>query len=77
MPQKKGPLSRLSQWAKEWMVQDVPEDIALCAFDCRKGECTSEEWESCERRQNKAAGELMPAKEDHPKEKAGIDTPAT
>jgi hypothetical protein len=71
MPQKKGPLTRLSQWARDWIAQDVPEDIALCAFDCRKGQCTLEEWESCDRRVTKAAGELMPAKEDHQEGKSG------
>jgi hypothetical protein len=77
MSKTNGPLSRLSQWAKDWVAQDVPEDIALCAFDCSKGQCTLEEWESCERRLNNAAGELMPAKEGHPKEAAGNDVPAT
>jgi len=43
------------QWIKE-----VPEDMALCEFDCRKGQCYHDEWESCERRISKAAGELMP-----------------
>ncbi len=43
------PLNCLKRWLAE-QVQDVPEDIALCEFDCRKPECLVGEWETCERR---------------------------
>lgn len=43
------------------LVGNVPADIALCEFDCRKEQCRYDEWSSCERRISKAAGELMPA----------------
>jgi hypothetical protein len=46
------------------IVQDVPEAIELCEFDCRKAECTAQEWASCERRLKRAAGELMPVRRD-------------
>jgi hypothetical protein len=61
MPEWKGPLTRPWHWIKDQIVQDVPEDIGLCEYDCKKGQCTLGEWEACERRQCKAAGELMPA----------------
>ena len=32
------------------LVQDVPQSIAACEFDCRKTNCTPEEWQFCERR---------------------------
>jgi hypothetical protein len=32
------------------LVQDVPDAIAVCEFDCRETNCTSERWASCERR---------------------------
>jgi hypothetical protein len=32
------------------LIQDVPESIAVCEFDCRETDCTSERWVSCERR---------------------------
>jgi len=38
----------------------VPEEIALCEFDCQKVNCTATEWKTCKRRIEKAAGELMP-----------------
>jgi hypothetical protein len=48
------------QWLKDQIVQDVAEAEGLCEFDCRKQQCTEEEWATCERRINKAAGELWP-----------------
>ena len=40
------------------IVQDVPEAVQLCEFDCHKTECTAREWASCARRLNKAEAEL-------------------
>jgi len=68
MQENMSPLKRLWRWAKDQVVQDVPEDTALCAFDCQKGQCTHTEWEACERRLHKAAGELMPADAEPSKE---------
>jgi hypothetical protein len=28
----------------------VPEDIAVCEFECGKQECRLQDWENCERR---------------------------
>ena len=43
-------LSRLARWWKTEIVQDVPDDVALCEFDCLKGQCRHGEWANCERR---------------------------
>jgi hypothetical protein len=51
---------RFWQWLKNQIAQDVPEADGLCEYDCRKQQCTEEEWATCERRINKAAGELWP-----------------
>jgi hypothetical protein len=48
------------QWLKDQIAQDVPEADGLCEYDCRRQQCTEEEWATCERRINKAAGELWP-----------------
>ena len=49
------------QWLKREWIENVPEDIALCEFDCHKGQCTYGEWASCERRismtQNLSSGD--------------------
>jgi len=60
MPESENSVKRAWRWVKDQIVQDVPEDSALCAFDCSKDQCTLEEWETCERRLTNAAGELMP-----------------
>jgi|SRR5690348_12901673 len=46
------------------LIGDIPDDIALCEFDCHRGHCSYGEWASCARRISNAAGELMP---DRPK----------
>jgi hypothetical protein len=53
---------RFWQWLKTGVVQTVPDEDGLCEFDCRKEQCSETEWENCERRINKAAGELWPGK---------------
>ncbi len=50
-------------WARfknRWIISEIPQDIALCEFDCRKGQCSSGEWAACNRRISRAAGELLP-----------------
>jgi hypothetical protein len=51
---------RIWQYVKRQIVDVVPEDLAMCQFDCRKGQCTQDEWEACERRIRKGAGEFFP-----------------
>jgi hypothetical protein len=43
------------------VVDEVPDDLALCEFDCRRPQCAEAEWETCERRLRGAAGTLNPA----------------
>jgi hypothetical protein len=57
------PFRTVRQWLQNQIVQTVPEDCDICAFDCRKCQCTLGEWEICARRLNKGAGELMPRHE--------------
>ena len=54
------------QWLRNQVAQDVPVSVGLCEYDCRKQQCSAEEWESCERRIQKAAGELWPATKPAP-----------
>lgn len=51
---------RLRRWVTNQVIQEIPGDIALCEFDCRKEQCTIEEWATCERRISGASGELKP-----------------
>ena len=41
---------RLRHWITDHIIQDVPDNIAVCEFDCRKGQCTLREWEACKNR---------------------------
>lgn len=41
---------RVRRWLHGQVVKEVPEDIAVCEFDCRKGQCRMGEWSTCERR---------------------------
>lgn len=56
------PLQNIWAWVAGQIVGEVPRDDALCAFDCRKPQCTEGEWKNCTRRLQRAAGELMPGK---------------
>ena len=53
-------LPNLWKWLSEQIVGDVPEGDAVCEFDCRNEQCLQGDWEGCDRRRNRAAGELMP-----------------
>jgi hypothetical protein len=55
-----GAMISLWQRIKNEIVQDVPEEIALCEFDCNKAECTHEQWLACPRRLAYAARKLTP-----------------
>jgi len=50
------------KWVSGQIIGEVPEEDALCEFDCPRLQCSEGEWETCERRLDRAAGELMPAK---------------
>jgi hypothetical protein len=54
-------LARHATWLKHQWVMEVPEDLALCEFDCRRQQCLFEEWACCQRRMSNASGELLPA----------------
>jgi hypothetical protein len=62
------------QWLKDQAVMDVPETHGLCEFDCRKGQCTEGEWANCERRIQKAAGELWPESHDTQTRQSELNT---
>lgn len=53
-------LRSIGEWVIGQIVQDVPEDVGLCEFDCRRNDCLPGELESCHRRRHRAVGELMP-----------------
>jgi len=54
-----GFLAQTWRWLKDKIVGEVPPEVALCEFDCRKGQCTQEEWANCERRLSRAGMVLL------------------
>jgi hypothetical protein len=38
-------------WLIKNFVQEVPEQLSVCEFDCPNHECTISDWVSCERRE--------------------------
>ena len=64
LSKRKNPL-RLWQFVKRQIIADVPEDLAICEFDCRKEQCMDAEWASCERRIRKegckCVGDIAPS----------------
>ncbi|SPE36090.1 hypothetical protein SBA3_2350013 [Candidatus Sulfopaludibacter sp. SbA3] len=52
--------TRIWQFLKRQIVDTAPDDLAICQFDCHKGQCLQNEWESCDRRIQKGAGEFFP-----------------
>ena|ERR1700689_378027 len=53
------PILRMWQSFKRQIVDDVPEAIATCQFDCPRAQCKQDEWHACERRIRISAGELI------------------
>jgi hypothetical protein len=57
---------KLWQWLKDQITQEVPASDGLCEYDCRKQQCSEGEWANCERRIQRAAGELWPGTRPRP-----------
>jgi hypothetical protein len=70
-PSNGNPFRRLWRFMARQIVDDVPEDVAICEFDCRKGQCMQDEWAVCERRSRKGSGELFPPQKP-PSSAAGL-----
>ena len=51
-------IRNLWRWLQGQMVQDVPDSIAVCEFECRPASCRRDEWERCEHRLRDAAARL-------------------
>ena len=63
MSQQDNWLRRIIEWVRK-KIEYVPEDIAVCEFDCRKGQCIQGEWEFCDRRLKRAENELTPSRKE-------------
>ena len=48
-PEEAAMFGKMFEWLKV-PVAEVPEDVAVCEFECTKTECRLGDWECCERR---------------------------
>jgi hypothetical protein len=53
------PLLRMWQSVKRQIVDDVPEALATCQFDCGRAQCLRDSGGVCERPNRKGSGELF------------------
>ena len=51
---------KLWQWAKNHIVEEVPANLAICEFQCRREQCTVSYWRTCELVGNKPEMERSP-----------------
>lgn len=54
------PLHGLADFLKRQIVEEVPDELAICEFECRKEQCYGADWLTCERRTGKGAGQWSP-----------------
>ena len=47
---------RLARWLGSQVGQMVPEDLAVCEFECRETTCTAANWRTCRRRRERRLG---------------------
>jgi hypothetical protein len=60
------PVSGLSDCILYQFIEDIPEENAVCELDCRKHQCTEQEWITCRHRLSEATSELMRPDESNP-----------
>src|SRR5580658_9264480 len=53
------PVLRMWQNMKRQIVDDVPEALAICQFDCRRAECLLDVGRACDRVSRKGAGQSI------------------
>ena len=51
----------LCRWLKAQWVAEVPDDLAICEFECRKSECSFDGWANCVRRISQTPREIRVA----------------
>jgi hypothetical protein len=57
---------RLARWLRN-QVRTIPEDMAVCEFECSKTTCTWGDWKECQRRRMTVSGKIFGADQATPK----------
>ena len=53
-------LVKICHWFKAQWVAEVPDDLAICEFDCRKSQCSFDDWSRCTLRISNTPKEFVP-----------------
>jgi hypothetical protein len=61
-------------WLLNNLIQEVPEELSICEFDCPMSECTTRNWIGCELRQQ--ASQIGSGITQYNSRKARIEAPA-
>jgi len=48
-PDKTG--GNMINWLRQRFIQEIPEELSVCEFDCPLKKCTARDWVKCELRQ--------------------------
>jgi len=59
-----GMMQRLWEWFAGHWVANVPAEIMVCEFECKKEQCLQGEWDTCEHRILRSTEQLVPRKEE-------------
>ena len=52
-------ISELTHRLRAQWVTEVPEDLAICEFECRKSQCSFDDWVQCVHRVSNIRKELV------------------
>ena len=55
----RNPIIEFFHWLKAQWVAEVPDDLAICEFECRKSQCSSDDWAQCLLRVSNTRKELV------------------
>ena len=44
------PLERLGRWFADHVIQNVPEEVSVCEYECQEPDCHLAKWALCEKR---------------------------
>ena len=52
-------MNKLWHWLKTQWIEEVPDHLAICEFECRKSQCSSDDWARCVRRASNPPKKLV------------------
>ena len=44
------PIERLRRWFSNHVIQNVPEEVSICEYECQEPDCHIAKWALCEKR---------------------------